>query len=150
MNKLIVVLLIVLGAASVEAYQRLDSLPHIIELKIVDNEHVQLISDGVALGHVTADGGILDDFHDIEAETGKVKKNETARDPKEISLNVNKGFEIGGFGGYDRFVFLKVENGQVVFHYNAISRNGKSEDTTISISSYKREVNSPRGKEDAQ
>ena len=143
-KKFIFIFFIILWAARAHAYPQLNFLPHIIELKIVDNEHIEVISDGVMLGHVTADDGMIDDFYYIEAETGAIKKNEKARDPKELILNVNEGFEIGAVNlrpqEHDRFLFLKIENGQIIFHYNITFINARNEEKTISISPYKKEA----------
>jgi hypothetical protein len=115
---------------------KVNSLPGIVELRIVDPQSVYLKSSQNMMLNKEAYGGFQADRHYIEAETGQIKVDPHARKPNEITIKAGEeASNVTRFGG-DTFKLIRVEGDLVTFRHIAVSRNGKNTERDIVVSPY--------------
>ena len=121
-------------ASHVEAVEK---LPNIVEFRILDTSQVYLRADpDRSLYRFTAEGGLHDDHHFIDAETGELKPREGARARNEIALAVGEGSADGLENAWNVLRLKRIREDRAEFHHTGITRRGSEINREISIRPY--------------
>ena len=113
-----------------------DGLPGISELRIVDQRTVYMRTPGGMLTRLSKDGGLIEDRHYIDADTGAIELSAAARRPDEITITVGERASTEtGFGG-DTYQLLTVQGETVRLHHTQVSREGRRSERDITVSPY--------------
>ena len=115
--------------------ERLPELPDIVELRVIDSTTVFMRSTG-GLSRLSSEGGLVEDRKYFEAETGAVRVDPRARDPREITLTVREqASNEFGYGG-STFRLLAVTRSGIVFHHDRQLRNGTRLERKVIVPPY--------------
>jgi hypothetical protein len=126
--------LTVLGCA--RRQNRVDGLPGISELRIVDQRTVYMTTPGGMLNRLSKDGGLIEDRHYIDAETGALKLSASARRPNEVTITIGEQASTEtGFGGHC-YQLLEIRGETVHLHHTEVSRQGQRSERDITVLPY--------------
>jgi hypothetical protein len=106
-RSIIAVAILAIGVNSMAANEHQIRLSQIKKFKILNDHQIYLQSEGAALVRRSQEGGILEDRHYIEGETGKFKDAPNARKPDEITLDAGQSCQVGYNGGFLKVVRVK-------------------------------------------
>ena len=110
-------------------------LPDIVELRIVDSRTVYMKSSG-QLFRLFSDGGLVEDRHYIEAETGVIKLGSDAREPNEITMTLGEHATSELGHGGNTFRLLEINGKVVKFHHVQVLRNSKRVERDVLVFPY--------------
>jgi hypothetical protein len=97
----------------------LTKIPHISQLEIVDPTAIRLSSQDLLLDHLTVTGSLNFNSHFIDAETGKMKPDPDARDPKVVVLHRFESVSMSTRRHSYWFKFLGIRDGLVYLDSDA-------------------------------
>ena len=115
-----------------------DRLRNIVEFSILDDKRVYLRAKRhQKLDRITSDGGLYDDRHYINGDTGEFKEAPNARAPSEIVITIGESMmQDNSHGDSIMLRLIKIEKSKAVFHHTGVRRNGEKINRTISVSPY--------------
>ena len=118
------------------AIAQVERLPNIVELRIIDKEHVFLKTEMPQLYHLLPDGGWYDDLNAIDGATGKTIPNPQARQPNELIIKLGESSQDSMHNQWNTLKLIQVDKDHVIFHHTGVRRDGKGIERTISVPVY--------------